>query len=90
MHNNYFRLNPGLAQDIKLDRASEADRKLMTEEVNRYLATEEGKQKLEQVINCILTPDDYYKKALVNLQKAAEILEYCKIISQEPNDEISK
>lgn len=48
----------------------------MNNEVNRYLATEQGKADLEKVVNSILTPDNYYNKALQQLLKAATILEY--------------
>lgn len=52
----------------------------MRREVSNYLATEEAKHDLAKVIDNILTPDNYYQKALNNLVKAAQILEYAKFL----------
>lgn len=80
MHNNYYRLNPGLTQEILLDRAEKEDRDLMRREVANYLATEQAKEDLAKVIDNMLTPDNYYQKALNSLVKAAQILEYAKFL----------
>lgn len=37
-----------------------------------------------------MTPDDYYKKAFSSLQKAAEILEYSKLLKQEPSESLQR
>ncbi|CDW83966.1 patatin [Stylonychia lemnae] len=87
MGDNYFRLNPGLTQTIKLDRAEEEDRKLMRQEVSRYLKSDEGTKDVEKAITSLLTPDDYYDKALSSLMKAALLFQYCETIDQNSTNE---
>jgi hypothetical protein len=37
----------------------------------------------------LVTADNYFEKALLNLQKAAEILEYSKMLNQTPSGELA-
>jgi hypothetical protein len=74
MRGNYFRINPTLSKEIKLDKFEEKDE--MTKQVKRYLNEPETQALVKSTIDSILTADNYYEKALGNLMKTCLVLKY--------------
>lgn len=87
MNHNYIRLNPGLSQEIKLNRAEPEDIKLMEDEVTRYIESEKGAQDISDAIDQLTKRDNYYAKTLKSLESAAHLLEYCSFMNAEEHNE---
>lgn len=83
MHGRYWRLNPPLKEEIKLDKAGKDDQKKMENAVNEYLATEEATTEIKKLVDNLIQPEDYEARLLKYLLKAASIVEYNTIIQKQ-------
>ena len=85
MKNNYFRLNPSLDKKIALDKFEEKEE--MKIQTARWLADPATKKLVNDTVDCLLTPDNYYEKALNNLMKCALTLKYSEYLEQRPTSD---
>jgi hypothetical protein len=84
MKDNYYRLNPSLDHKINMNIVDVKD---MTEQYNNWMALPETKKLIDDTVKCLLTPDNYYEKALNNLMKCALTLKYSEYLEQKPTSE---